>query len=270
MKKLKTTFILLLLVLCAPQSILAATAVINDASGTVYEFSSRVAQDVDLIFVSVYEADSGHGGGSHPMYPANVTIEDGGSKPIVLLLSSYEPVRWDLTVAPGIEIREVILNGYHEHDFTGVDPSLVTNKSGSGNYLAACGYSYPYSGGGCDTSVLIDTVEDFIGLSLSIFAGTYNASDFTVTSGGVQLIDITSNAGTFTEGETINATLSISNSGSPINADVLVSLQLPDGSLYHPLGNPAMACGLIPYGELVTDLPLLNYTFPAGHEGQCH
>ncbi|MCF6337738.1 MAG: hypothetical protein L3J84_07260 [Gammaproteobacteria bacterium] len=260
-----SSFLALLVMLGVPQVLIAATAVINDANGTVYEFNSQVVQDVDLVLVSIYEVEN------RALYPdniANVVIENGGEKPIVLVLSSYEQVHWAINVTAGVEIKEVILNGYYVHDFSGVSASIVTNKSGVGNYLGACGYSYPYIGGGCDTNVLIDEVENFTGLSLNVFAGSYKASDFAITSGGTPLIDISSNAGTFIEGETINTTLSISNSGGPINADIWVALQLPNGSLYHPYGNPALACSLIPSGQLVADLPLLNYTFPAGSEGE--
>lgn len=153
------------------------STVINNPSGTVYEYNpTQIEQSTDLFILSVYEASSVHGS----MAPANVTISNGGSKPLILVLSSYEPVNWNLNIAAGVNIQEIIINGYNAHNISGVDSALVTDKSGSGNYLAACGYSYPYNGQGCDTDLLFSGLTNYTGLSVSSFAGTYRANDFTV------------------------------------------------------------------------------------------
>ena len=177
-----------LMLFIVPQLVIAATVTINDPATSsgyeVDEYNSQVVQDVDLVLIGIYEADSGHGPGYHPTYPANVTINNGGNKPITLVLSSYEPVRWNITADQNVEIREIILVGYHTHEFTGVGSSLVTDKSGGNRgEFEPCGYSYPYNGQGCDTDSLIEQVEDYTGLSLSVFSGVYRASDFTVTTG---------------------------------------------------------------------------------------
>ena len=67
----------------------------------------------DVHILSVYEARSDHSFGYHPTGISNVRLSLSGValKPIVLVLVSYEPVEWRLTVPSGVEIERVLLVG---------------------------------------------------------------------------------------------------------------------------------------------------------------
>lgn len=173
-----------ILYIFSAQSVSAAVIEINNLPVDQTEFSHNPdpqSQNVDLVVVGIYEADH-QTANEHITNPANVEIKNGGNKPIVLVLSSYEPVQWNISLESGVILNEIILNGFHSHSYTGVPASIVDDKSGTGNYLTACGFSYPYNGDGCDTDQLFSEIEIYTGLSVSNFAGTYRASDFSITS----------------------------------------------------------------------------------------
>ena len=67
----------------------------------------------DVHILSVYEARSDHSFRYHPTGTSNVRLSLSGEalKPIVLVLVSYEPVEWRLTVPSGVEIERVLLVG---------------------------------------------------------------------------------------------------------------------------------------------------------------
>ena len=104
---------------------------------------------------------------------------------MVLALSSYEPVEWNLQVSPDTTLISVLINGYHTQSVVGLPPGVPveirSHEQQSGNFGAACGYEYPYTnGGGCDTNALVTGLQQFTGLSLTSFAGCYQKSSFTL------------------------------------------------------------------------------------------
>lgn len=113
-----------------------------------------------------------------------VNVEGTASGNVSLVLSSYERTNWLLTGAGVASLTSVVVNGYGTSEALGIDGAKVINRSGMGNYLAACGYSLPYNGGGCDTGKLISGVEGYFGQSISSFTGVYSTSPVlgTVTS----------------------------------------------------------------------------------------
>ena len=166
----------------------AASISINDSAyGTVYSFESNIDQSSQLLIIGLYETRSDSSFNYHPQGVANVNINYGGNKPITLVVSSYEPKLWNFNVENNVNVSQIILNGYYGQESAGIDGSLIDNRSGTGNYLAACGYSLPYNGGGCDTNYFIDQVENYTGLSLNAFAGAYRATDITITTSTVPI-----------------------------------------------------------------------------------
>ena len=67
----------------------------------------------DVHILSVYEATNNRFFGSHPTGTSNVRLSLSGValKPIVLVLVSYEPVEWRLTVPSRVKIERVLLVG---------------------------------------------------------------------------------------------------------------------------------------------------------------
>lgn len=100
--------------------------------------------------------------------------------PLTLVLNSYEPVNWTLTLAPGVLLTEVILDGYNAHTIQGQGGATVTDLSGQFMYLAACGYFWPMNDGGCDTPGLVAAAEQQTGLELASFVGCYEGAGFSI------------------------------------------------------------------------------------------
>ena len=65
----------------------------------------------DVHILSVYEATSNHSFRQHSTGTSYVSLNVSGEvvKPIVLVLVSYEPIEWRLSVPSGVEIERVLL-----------------------------------------------------------------------------------------------------------------------------------------------------------------
>lgn len=130
----------------------------------------------ELHIVGVYEPDRAVG-------TIDVSVDRPGSD-VHLVLSSYEPVEWLLSVDPSTNLVEVILNGYNAHTVVGLPGgTTLTRRDGIGLYWDACGYELPSSGGGCDTEVIVAAAEAYTGVPLNSFTGCYVASTFELLPG---------------------------------------------------------------------------------------
>jgi hypothetical protein len=134
------------------------------------------ATEPELHLIGVYEPDRAVG-------TIDVAVDRPGSE-VVLVLSSYEPVDWVLSVTPTTNLKEVVLNGYNTHTVAGMPKGTVlTRRDGIGLYWDACGYELPSSGGGCDTEDIVAGAEAYTGLPLNSFTGCYVASSFSLIPG---------------------------------------------------------------------------------------
>lgn len=163
----------------------SASVTINDSAGPASYYTNPTASEPELHIISVYETRSDHGGGYHPQGTATLNINYGGNSPITLVLSSYEPTMWNFNIESGAVIDQVILNGYHNQEASGIDSNLLINRSGVGNYFSACAYTWPSDDQGCDTPSLVSGAEDFTDLTLSSFSASYRATDFTIETSPV-------------------------------------------------------------------------------------
>lgn len=80
-----------------------------------YSCTGNSACYYDVHVLSCYEARPDHGFGYHPTGQSVVDISATGlsSRPIVLVLVSYEPVEWILNVPNQIAINTVIVVSYY-------------------------------------------------------------------------------------------------------------------------------------------------------------
>jgi hypothetical protein len=140
------------------------------SGGVLTTHGGDALDDPELVIVGVYEATS---------TDIDVSLDRPGPG-VILVLSAYEPVHWVIDVAAGTDLQEVVLNGYNEHTVEGEGTAVVTDRSGIGIHLEACGYAYPDDGMGCDTDNLIAGAESLTGADLTGFGGCYSASSFTV------------------------------------------------------------------------------------------
>ena len=131
----------------------------------------------ELHLMGVYETHSNHSGDSHPEGEASVYVTR--TTPLVLALSSYEPVHWTVNAAAGARIQRIILNGLYNQRVTAPQDIPVEVHAGSA-WLGSYAYAWPSSSGGSDTPRLVSALEQRTGLSLSSFAGCYQGTSFTL------------------------------------------------------------------------------------------
>jgi hypothetical protein len=154
------------------------SSVILDCADQSYSSRSETNGRPAVYLGAVYETRSDHEYGYHPTGEAYVEFTLPGEN--VLALSAYEPTHWVVEVTPGASLQKVVLIGYHTQtaDVPEGVALEVHDYESTDSPLAACGYSLPYNGGGCDTDQLIANVETITGLPVTGFDGCYNATTF--------------------------------------------------------------------------------------------
>ncbi|WP_029147038.1 PQQ-binding-like beta-propeller repeat protein [Methylophilus sp. 5] len=113
--------------------------------------------------VGVYEAKDRSSSG------VNVMIKK-SDQPIVLMLSAYEPVRWNLTKEPGANLVAVIASGYHLPEVTGAGAAKTVIKRGE----------YAYQQNGAGYAALNNEAMLWTGKPISKFQGIYGGTVFIV------------------------------------------------------------------------------------------
>jgi hypothetical protein len=139
----------------------------------------------ELHIISAYESHGNHSGNHHPPGDAQVKIERPGDH--ALVLSAYEPVNWNVTTAPGVNIKSVTLIGYHQQNVNLKDVPVVRRQG--------CGYAYPDNEGGCNTEALLALAEEVTGAKLTTFHGCYQASSWTLRADGTASSNCNTSAG---------------------------------------------------------------------------
>jgi hypothetical protein len=142
---------------------------------STYVAPTRSAPELHLL--GVYETHSNHSGGNHPEGAATVDVKR--TAPLILTLSSYEPVHWTVRAMPGTNVQSIILNGFYSQRVTAPEGIPVTNRSGS-NWLGTYAYAWPSTSGGSDTPRLVSALEQLTSRPLNSFAGCYQATYFKI------------------------------------------------------------------------------------------
>lgn len=101
--------------------------------------------------------------------PVNVLVKR-AEKPIVLVLSSHEPVHWRVSLSSGAELRAVLLSGYHDSTVSGIGDVRVVNL----------GRMYAHEQGSGSFSQLQTEVMRWTGKPIESFQGRYSGNSFTV------------------------------------------------------------------------------------------
>lgn len=92
------------------------------------------------------------------------------ARPVVLVLSSYEPVNW-MVVNAGAQISAVLLSGYQLSAVTGIGPAP----------LRRIGSAYAYSPGSVEFTNLRQAVTQYTGpREIRSFQGSYSGTEFSV------------------------------------------------------------------------------------------
>jgi hypothetical protein len=132
--------------------------------------------------VSIYWAAST--GMSHVDSPATVTIAS-GTKPVILVLTSYEGTNWHLAGATS-RVSKVILHGYYDQFVDTVDPSKVemySHESNNGYFYNIKMSNWFYTFAEPWTQAFLVRIRQLTGSHITSYQGAYEQNSFTVGDG---------------------------------------------------------------------------------------
>jgi hypothetical protein len=132
------------------------------------DFAAGNDGSAELHLVGVYQGSFPNGPRKYGRATVEVEVTD---RPIVLALSAYDPVRWEVRLAPGVRVQKVILAGYGDQELTpaleGVPVETRTYKGGDPNYFHVHKAKSPeYARAG-------KLLRDWTSLEVSTFQGAY-------------------------------------------------------------------------------------------------
>ncbi|MNZ99735.1 hypothetical protein D3C78_1190730 [compost metagenome] len=138
--------------------------------GTGNALLAQLAKDALVESVGVYEAASGYSKGTeHRPGIINLDVRR-SSRPLVLVLTSYEPVVWKVNPQAGAEIRLVLISSYHPSRVEGAgDARVVVMNSG-----------HPYKLNSPEYQNLTREVGSLLGKGIDVFQGSYSGERFSV------------------------------------------------------------------------------------------
>lgn len=132
---------------------------------------ANVPENVKLSVIGVYEPEGAvHSGNSERRsVPIRITVTP-GSVPLVLALSSYEPVTWTINNPSGRKIHSILVSGYYESSVVGQGNAQVL-KIGS---TAAYKMDSP------EYAKLKQDIARYVSSPVQAFQGGYKGREFTV------------------------------------------------------------------------------------------
>jgi len=129
------------------------------------------AKDARIEAVGVYESTGGSHGPGKPRSPGPVAVRVRRSgQPIVLVLTSYEPVYWEVDVDAGARIAAVLVGGYYQSEVRGARAARQID----------IGRVYAYEQGSGEYASLQAAVARRTGKRIDQFQGRYSGRQFTV------------------------------------------------------------------------------------------
>lgn len=145
----------------------------TDAGYAITGFANAPIDGVpEVTAIGIYQTHGEHSGGDHPMGYADLTVTAPGEQ--IVVLSSYEPVTWDLEVGADTTVTRILVYGYHEQ--------LVENADGIDvTYMGdwQCGLEWPTTDD-CASESFADAIVEELGQPIQHFEGCYDASSFVV------------------------------------------------------------------------------------------
>ena len=131
-----------------------------------------VPANAQVAMVGVYQAPrSGAASSGSPRPAGNVSVTLGaGSTPLVLVLTSYEPVRWNVKNTGGRKIAAILLSGYSESEVAG-----LTNTK-----ILKIGSSYAYKLDSPEYNRLKTDVSRYVSNPITSFQGRYEGQEFAI------------------------------------------------------------------------------------------
>lgn len=129
-----------------------------------------LAKNATVEGIGVYESARGSHGIGKPRVAGDVNVYiQGSGGPVILVLSSYEPVNWRVTGAVS-KVKAVLLSGYYDSTVSGTGDVRVTK----------IGNNYAYESGSAGYRSLQNEVIGWTGKTIETFQGKYSGSTFMV------------------------------------------------------------------------------------------
>ncbi|GHU38535.1 hypothetical protein AGMMS50256_37910 [Betaproteobacteria bacterium] len=132
----------------------------------------ELGRDTQIEAVGIYEGDTGskpRGFQEYPTGSVEVRIRR-SNKSVVLVLSSYEPVRWSLAMEPGARLSAVLISGYHASEVVGTGAARVIR----------IGSAHAHAANSNDYNVLNAATIRTVGAGIQVFQGSYKGKSFSV------------------------------------------------------------------------------------------
>ena len=159
----------------------------------------RVQANTEVHYIGVYEAtgpatveiDNPPAKGRASRRPTSrsqagkieVAITRRTPAPIILVLTSYEPVKWVLSPAYGVNISGIIVSGYHKQSVEGAPPNVpILNTSYEQSETPNVEYLFGYDSSSPEFPMLMKRIEDLTGVPQHniFFTGVYKESGFEI------------------------------------------------------------------------------------------
>lgn len=133
----------------------------------------RAAADAQVEGVGVYQGNATLSAWRTPegrkMGAVDVRVRP-SARPIALVLSSYEPVRWNVIIEPGARLATVLLSSYGSSQVVGAGGARVVQ----------IGSIYAYKLGSSEYEALNQDVKKWTGKGMGVFQGRYEGGSFSV------------------------------------------------------------------------------------------
>ena len=133
-------------------------------------FLAGMARSARLEAVGVYQGSAATAGAQGQRKIGNVEVRVRRGKPVILVLSSYEPVRWKVVMESGASVVGVLVSGYYQSEVTGAGNARIIVR----------GSSYAYEAGSAQLTGLYRQTAVTTGKIIDSFQGKYEGSLFTV------------------------------------------------------------------------------------------
>lgn len=136
---------------------------------------AALASNALIETVGVYEGEGAvHGAGSNVRTPGSVQVMVRRGQPVILVLTSYEPVNWIVKPEPGAKVLAVLHGGYHPSQVHGAGEARTIDL----------GRMYAYKRSDAGFNQLDAEIRQRSGKGIGRFQGTYRGSLFRVGGNG--------------------------------------------------------------------------------------
>ena len=176
---LKSLVLALLLLSCAGLNAFPNRGMAKSLREPRSDDDKAIAAEPEIHLIGVYQG-RGRPGVANP--PISVEVRP-TRKPVVLVLTSYFSVDWNVTVTAGARIKKVIVSGYNNQEIHGVPDGIpVENRSyypADGSRRAG-GWFFAYEWNTPQWREVVRHLNDETGLHVATFQAHYEGSSFVV------------------------------------------------------------------------------------------